>query len=255
MRVADHADPAGHVNNGSGYHCLAAPEPQGLAALQAHLVDRIKRAAIRHLHASRRGEQLLLRMYLAGEEATERALHEELMPEPPAWLARQVEQHLADERRHTELFAAALRAAGGRAVARLAPDWLSRRKIARWRRLANRHAPHFAHGVLVPAYATGLCAEQMATRVLRRHCETIGTQHALYPLISSVLADEHRHVRLCALTLQRMVEPTEAARLSALLEEVRAVDAGFGVSGALWMYAAGLFHRVLPCPQQGASDR
>lgn len=234
------------------YDCLAAPVPHGIAALQAWLVDRIKRAAIRRLHDSRRGEQLLLRMYLAGEEATEQALHEELMPQPPAWLARQVEQHLADERRHAQAFADALHATGASSMVRLAPDWVSRRKIVRWQRLARRHAPHFSCGLLVPAYATGLCAEQMAERVLRRHCEVIGTAHAMYPLLSGVLEDERRHVRLCSRTLQHVVAPHEQARLARLLAEIRAIEAGFGVTGALAMYAAGWMHSLSGGRQVGS---
>lgn len=220
------------------------PQLSGLPAWQARMVDRIKRSAIRHLHASPRGERLLLRMYLAGEEATERTLQEELMPQPPSWLAAQVQRHLEDERRHARLFAQALRNAGGEVPAHTAPDWLSRRKIACWRSIAQRHAVHFEHGLLVPAYATGLCAEQMAERVLRRHCETIGPQHALHPLLAEVLADEAHHVRMCLQTLNRLVTAHESSRLTAMLAEIRAVDASFGISTAVAMYAAGLAYRI-----------
>ncbi|MEK8043892.1 hypothetical protein AAB986_36515 [Burkholderia contaminans] len=117
----------------------------------------------------------------------------------------------------------------------------------RWRRLAQRHAPHFSQGVLVPAYATGLCAEQMAMRVLARHCATIGDAHPLYPLLSRVLADETRHVRLCSDTLRRLVAPSEAAHLAVLLDEIRAtIEAGFGVTGALAMVAAGWLQSLRP---------
>lgn len=223
----------------AGYACLATPKAQGLIALQARWVDRIKRAALVRLHRSRRGERLLLRMYLAGEDATERALLEELLPQSPDWLERQVEQHLADERRHVMLFSEALRAAGDDGETRLAPDWLSRRKIVRWQRLAHRYKQHFEQGLLVPAYATGLCAEQMAERVLSRHCAVIGHEHGLYPLLSRVLADEKAHVRLCENTLRRIVAPHETGYLATLLAEIRAIESGFGVTGALVMYVAG----------------
>ncbi|MCK9800861.1 hypothetical protein BK634_20895 [Pseudomonas chlororaphis] len=228
-----------HAADAVDYPCLQPPKQQGLSAVQARLVDRIKRAALRRLHRSPRGERLLLRMYLAGEDATERALLEQLLPQSPDWLERQVERHLDDERRHVALFSEALRALGDEREARLEPDWLSRRKIQRWQRLARDYAPHFSHGLLVPAYATGLCAEQMAERVLGRHCAVIGPQHGLYPLLSRVLADEQQHVRLCQQTLRRIVTPTEAPHLARLLEEIRRIDAGFGVTGALAMYAAG----------------
>ncbi|ERO65456.1 hypothetical protein P308_18800 [Pseudomonas piscis] len=210
-----------------------------MGAVQARLVDRIKRVALQRLHRSVRGERLLLRIYLAGEDATERALLDELLPQSPPWLERQVERHLADEQRHVTLFAAALGERGGEGTARLEPDWLSRRKILRWQRLARRYAGHFEHGLLVPAYATGLCAEQMAQRVLSRHCAVIGAEHGLYPLLSQVLADEKAHVRLCQGTLQRIVAPHETVHLARLLKDIRRVDASFGVTGALAMYLAG----------------
>jgi hypothetical protein len=221
------------------FSCLSMPAPQGLGAVQARWVDRIKRAALLRLHRSPRGERLLLRIYLAGEDATERALLDELLPQSPPWLERQVQQHLADEQRHVTLFAEALRERGDDAQARLEPDWLSRRKILRWQRLAHRYAGHFEHGLLVPAYATGLCAEQMAERVLSRHCSVLSSGHGLYPLLSRVLADEKAHVRLCENTLRRIVAPHEAPHLARLLKDIRRVDASFGVSGALAMYGAG----------------
>ncbi|WP_231655242.1 hypothetical protein [Pseudomonas californiensis] len=221
-------------------HAISPPQVRGLRSLQVRAVDRIKRSALQKLHRSRRGERLLLRMYLAGEDATERTLLEDLLPQSPAWLERQVERHLADERRHVALFAQALYALGDKEAPRLEPDWLSKRKIMRWQRLAHKYAPRFEHGLLVPAYATGLCAEQMAERVLRRHCSVIGAQHTMYPLLSQVLGDEKAHIRLCENTLQRIVAPHEAPQLALLLKDIRAIDASFGVTGALAMYVAGL---------------
>jgi len=243
--------PANAASPSAAYACLAIPAPRGLAALQARLVDRIKRAAIRQLHASPGGERLLLRLYLDGEEASLQILQDRLTAEQPEWVTRQVRQHLAEEEVHTRLFAAAL---GKTTTARLAPEGLSRRKMARWRRLSGRYTSQFEAGSLVPAYATALCAEQMAVRIMRRHCETIGAEHALYPLFFRVLGDEERHVRLCAHTLQRLVAPHEAAPLARLLAEIRAVDAAFGISGAVAMHAAGLLYRALACvqPVQGA---
>jgi hypothetical protein len=225
--------------------CLQPPRLRGWPALQAWLVHRVKRAALRQLHASAAGEILLLRIYLIGEKATEQALQRELVAAPPDWLARQVEHHLAEERQHAQWFTAALRERGA-VLPPAEPDRLSRRKIARWQRLAQRHAPHFSHGLLVPAYAVGLCAEQMATRVLQRHCALIGPQHALHPLLARVLGDEDRHVRLCGATLQRCVAPHEQARLAALLGDIRRIERGFGVTGAVAMYLAGLALRLRP---------
>ncbi|WGY69099.1 hypothetical protein KEC55_03655 [Burkholderia cepacia] len=247
MSAAGELPASPQAADGARFDCLDAPVPHGAARVRAYFVDRIKRAALRRLHRSMHGERWMLRMYLIGEEATECALHEDWTGQPPDWLAPRIEQHLADERRHAAAFVDALRQRGVEASAGPhEPDWLSRRKIMRWRRLAQRHAPHFAQGVLVPAYATGLCAEQMAMRVLARHCATIGDTHPLHPLLARVLADETRHVRLCSDTLRRLVEPSEAARLAALLREIRAIEAGFGVTGALAMYAAGWVQSLRP---------
>lgn len=252
MNVADHLDSSVAATTRADYACLAPPRARGLAAFRAHLVDSIKRAAIRHLHASSSGERFLLRMYLDAEEASLQLFDEELIQEQPAWLLRQARQHRAEERAHTELFAAAL---AEEHAARPSLEGLSRRKIARWKRLNDRYRPHFIHGALVPEYATLLCAEQMAMRIMGRHCETIGVQHPLYPLFARVLADEHRHVRLCAHTLQRLVAPHEADRLAMLLAEVRRIEAVLGVTGAVAIYAAGLFYRMLAALQPGAAVR
>ncbi|MEC5161963.1 hypothetical protein ACFDR9_004363 [Janthinobacterium sp. CG_23.3] len=225
--------------------CVRAPPLRGWPAWQARLVNAIKRAALRQLHASAAGERLLLRIYLIGEEATEIALQRELIGARPDWLARQMDQHLADEQRHAQAFAAALAERGAPHVPG-EPDWLSRRKIGQWQRLARRHAGQFASGLLVPAFAIGLCAEQMASRVLQRHCALIGPRHRLHPLLSGVLADEERHVRLCSHTLARLVAPREQPALAALLHEIRGIDRAYGVTGALGMYLAGLALRLRP---------
>jgi Mg2+/Co2+ transporter CorC len=87
-----------------------------------------------------------------------------------------------------------------------------------------------------------MCAEQMAQRVLARHCEVIGGAHTMYPLFSRVLADEAHHVQLCKDVLRQLVAPAEAASLAALLHKTRAIDARFGVTSALVMYATGWFY-------------
>ena len=72
----------------------------------------------------------------------------------------------------------------------------------------------------------------------------IGSQHGMYPLLSRVLSDEKRHVQLCQDTLQKLVAAEEIPALKRLLVEVRAIDASFGISGAIAMYAAGIYYRV-----------
>jgi len=237
-----------HADGGLLPAGLAEPPLRGLPAMQARWVDSIKRAALRQLHASSAGERLLLRIYLIGEESSEIALQSDLLGQPPAWLARQMEKHLADERRHASLFAAALTARGGSAPIPLSaqPDVLTLRKIAQWRALARRYGTRFSAGHLITAFAIGLCAEQTFTRVLRRHCALIGMVHPLYPLLAGVLNDEERHVRLCQHTLARLVQPTEYARLASLLDEIRAIDRAWSVSSALMMYLAGAALRLWP---------
>jgi len=243
---------AAEESTASGFDCLAPPLLRGWPALQARLVHHVKRAALRQLHASNAGEMLLLRFYMVGEESSEQALQRELRIDPPGWLARQLDQHLADEQLHARLFAQAIVERGGHAQAAASPeeaprpDGLSRRKLARWQAIIRRHAPHFAHGGLVPAYAIGLSAEQMASRILQRHCALIGAQHALHPLLTRVLADEDRHIRLCTHTLQRCVAPHEQARLARLMREVRDTERGFGITGALGMWLAGAMLRLRP---------
>lgn len=239
--------PAALVTNLDG---LQPPALHGWPALQARLVHHIKRAALRHLHASRAGERLLLRLYLVGEESSEQALQREMRANAPDWLVRQCDQHLADEQSHAHLFAEAIAARGGHAQAAPAPeqapqpDWLSRRKLAHWQALIRRYAPHFDAGALVPAYAIALAAEQTAVRILQRHCDLIGPGHGLHALLSRILSDEQRHTRLCSHTLQRCVAPHEQAHLARLMHEARANERRFGVTGAIGMWIAGVALRL-----------
>lgn len=223
---------------------FAAPPLRGWPRLQAFLVDHIKRAALRQLHASRAGELLLLRIYLIGEEATEQTLQHEMLANPPAWLERQVQQHLREEQEHSALFAAAIRERGMQPPSELRADRLSQAKIRRWQHIARCYAPHFQQGVLVPAYAIGLCAEQMAERVLSRHCAVLPAEHPLQGLLGRVLADERKHVRMCVRTLGLSVAAHEQPHLQQLLAEARAVDRAWGVTGALGMYLAGIALRL-----------
>ena len=77
--------------------CLDEPAARGLARLRAWLVDHIKRRALKHLHRTRSGELLVLRMCLIAERATEATLHEDLAPQAPDWLQKQIAWHLAEE--------------------------------------------------------------------------------------------------------------------------------------------------------------
>ena len=168
-----------------------------------------------------------------------------LTGQPPDWLAPRIEQHLADERRHAAAFADAARA--------------RRRAVgctARFRLVepAQDHAMAPACAAPCAAFrkacscrpgATGLCAEQMAMRVLARHCATIGDAHPLYPL----LARARRRDAACPALLGHAAPSGCAVRGSASrrVAERDPRDRGrFRRDGALAMVAAGWFQSLRP---------
>src|SRR5690348_6263402 len=114
-------------------------------------LESIKRPAIRALHTTRRGEAALLRIYLMGEEHAEEAvLVDAIAEDAPPWLSRWLEKQRADEARHAGMFRQRLRALTGsepRAAQKIDP--VSRWKLGRLRRLANRYASRFRYGLLV----------------------------------------------------------------------------------------------------------
>lgn len=225
------------------------PLLSGWPKVQAYWVDAIKRSALRQLHASQAGERLLLRIYFIGEEATELALQRELVVERPEWLIQQMDQHLADERAHANAFAKLLAERGCEIESGAQPDWLSRRKIAKWHRIAHKYAPSFSNGVLVPAFAIGLCAELMAARVLERHIDVLSQlpdTSNLASLLNRVLNDERRHVKLCCYALDRLVSTQEKSMLDKLLKEVEAIDRSWSVVGAIGLFLVGCSLRLLP---------
>ncbi len=234
-----------------GLNRFEPPILRGWPRLQAQWVHHIKRAALRHLHASGAGERVLLRIYLVGEEATEIALQRELVTQPPQWLVRQMDQHLAEEQAHVRAFSAALaeRGEANAAHRQLQPDWLSRHKIAQWHAVARRYETSFKNGLLVPAFAIGLCAEQMATRVLERHLSLLNEipdRQDLQSLLARVLMDEGRHVQLCSDALTRLIEPHEQPSFVTMLAEIRAIDRSWSVTGAIGLLLVGLSLRLLP---------
>src|SRR5438270_10950865 len=103
------------------------------------VLDRIKRRAIRQLHATVRGEAWLLQTYLEGEEyADGDALLRELASDAPEWLGAGMARHAADERRHAELFRARLAELGVAPNRRGDIEALSRGKLRRLEALAAR---------------------------------------------------------------------------------------------------------------------
>jgi hypothetical protein len=195
------------------------------------------------LHATPAGEILVLRAYLAGEVATELELHADFAAHAPAWLQRQIAHHLMEEHQHAAAFAAALGDRGACAQAQ-PPDFITRWKIRQLRRLAQRYGARFSNATVAAVFVISLCAEQMACRVLERHCSLLGPGHPMYPLLAGVLADEQRHVRLCSQTLLRLIPPHERGLMSAMLSQARKLDRAFGITGALAMYCASRWLRL-----------
>jgi hypothetical protein len=214
-------------------------------ALQAHLVAAIKRRAIARLHRTPAGEALLLRIYLWAEEGVELEgladLHAMALP---GWLAAELRRHLADESRHAALLRRRLRALGQTPApggARVDP--LSRLKLARLRRIAERAAGRFQAGRAVPLLALAFRMEAMGVRVIERHVQVLRALAATapeppaLPLLEEILADERRHVASCARALDRLVAPPEQPDLTRLLGKIDGVERAFGITGALAMLA------------------
>src|SRR5574343_88430 len=216
--------------------CLLAPEQSGFERLRAKLVDVIKTAAIRLLHHNRQGALLLLRMYFLAESATVHGIANDVRPMPmPDWLVAINARHLEEEGGHIKLFSEAIKSRQGALpnVRRLDP--LSRYKLGLWEGIAQRYRSRFAWDGLVPAYAIGFCAEQMALRVLERHRRAISSDHPFSPLLDHVWKDEQCHVVTCAEVLQKLVSPDEVDDLRGLIGELRRVDAAWGVTSAIAM--------------------
>lgn len=217
---------------------LQAPPPGLLEQWRICWVNAIKSRAIRLLHKSRQGELLLLRMYFLAEATTVNGIANDVSPlAMPEWLVAVNAQHLQEEGLHIKLFAEAIKARGGQLPKARKLDWLSRHKVRKWLAIAQHYRSRFAWDGLVPAYAIGLCAEQMAMRVLERHCRAIAPQHPLQALLSRVWADETQHVETCAEVLQKLVQPEESAALRTLLAEIRRVDRAWGFATAVGLYA------------------
>ena len=212
--------------------------------LQARLVDTIKRAAITRLQRQRRGEALLLTVYLWGEEATEMKLLESALSntsEP--WLRAHVERHLADEARHAQLLRERLRALNAEPKKAARVDPLSARKLARLERLVRDRAVQFKAGLSITIFVAAEQMEAMAVRVLTRHLECLDRpeDEPTHLLLGEILNDEARHHRGCAAVLDRLVLPNEREALQKLRAEVLHIERAWGMTGAVAMWLAGVW--------------
>jgi hypothetical protein len=216
---------------------------------QARGVERVKRRAIRALHQTPRGEALLLQIYLWAEEGAESEALGELRGEDPAWLRKQVESHLADERKHAGWLRERLAEIGMPVSSEQAQiDRLSRTKLDRLRRLCLGRAPRFRQGLRVPTMAVAYRMEAMGVRVMERHAselramESVRHADAYRPtreLLERILKDERCHVAGCKGALAKLTTAEEQAELEQLLEEIDKIERAFGLTGAMGLWLAG----------------
>lgn len=238
---------------------LRQPEYGMLDKLRQRGVTLLKNAATRLLHQSSAGELLLLRMYFMGEIASVDGISHEVSPWPmPVWLQEQNRQHVQDEGQHIRLISEAIRRHGGQVPHKADLDLISRHKVKRWKQLALNAAPQFSVGRLVPAYVIGLCAEQMALRVLNRHCQLIGPSHDFYPLLDRIRQDEIQHVEYCARALESLVSDEEIPALLTLLQQIRRIDQSWGLTTMAGLLLVGIgfsIRRLFSPPASSHANR
>lgn len=221
----------------------------GVVELQATLVDDIKRRALRALHRTPRGEALVLRTYLWAEELAEGEVLDETAAGAPPWLARQLERHAADEKRHAVLLRQRLDQLGQADAGLPGADALCRSKLDKLRALAAAYAPRFRSPV-VPLLAVACGMERLGVRVMSRHLavlaedEAPGRPHPTATLLRRIVAEERGHVAGCERALARLVEPDEEAPLAELRRRIAAIDRAWGVTGALTFLALGGWFRL-----------
>ena len=214
-------------------------------AVQARLVDGIKRNAVALSKQSPSGEAWLLSGYLWSEECAEAlALARTVAASGPGWLGRLLERQLADEARHAGLLRARLAAMGRpaekppeRAVA------LMRAKLRRLDRLVGAYAPRFAAGQVVPLLACAARLEATGVRVFSRHVAVLEAG-ATADMLREILADERRHVRGCESAMARLVLVGERAVLDELEAKIARIDRALGVSSSLAVWAVMASHAV-----------
>jgi hypothetical protein len=215
--------------------------------LRDTMLEAVKRPAIRTLHASRRGEAALLRVYLFGEEHAERAvLLDPVTDHAPPWLVKWLAKHRADEARHADMLRARIGELVPNARAWLVTghvDPVSRWKMRRLARLARVYAPRFREGLLVPILAIASRMEAMGARVFARHVDVLkrrGSASATLPMLEKILKDERGHVTMCERALARLVAAPEWNDLQMLVLKIDRIERAFGVLGAFLLLTLGV---------------
>lgn len=238
------------TEEGQTFHPAARRRPhrpgRSWAMASRWLLERVKRPALRLLHRTRAGEAVLVRIYLFAEEHAERAvLLDDVVLGAPAWLSRWLSVHREEEARHAQLFRHHLRELGVTpkdAAGRIDP--VSRYKLWRLLRLVRASAGRFDQGALVPALIVAGVMEEMGARVFARHVEVLQARGAPSPLLEilrTALADERRHARACARSVEKLTWPSERDAAADVYRRAHRIERQFGVTGALLLLFTGAF--------------
>jgi hypothetical protein len=209
--------------------------------IRDRIVDSLKRRAIPLLHRTARGEALLMRIYLAGEEQSELPFLSRDAASLPALLRAAAARHRADELRHAGMFRARIEALTGAPAVAMSLGWVSRWKLRRFHSLAERGQAELGHPWAGP-YAVAWREEKMAARVLERHVRTLERKQPespSLPLLRRVLGDERAHVAMCERALNALVPADRQPTLDHYVRRIDRVDRAFGVAGALGLLLIG----------------
>ena len=215
-----------------------------LEQLQRVAVDAIKTHALRLALRSPRAQAQVLTEYLWVEEGAEStALDRSRSVEPPAWLAKLIAAHLADERRHAGLLRARL-AELGTASPREAPA-IAHAKLWWIQRACAPFLDAFAAGPIVVLLAVAARFEATGVRVFARHLAVLDPDATDAVMLREILADEKRHAKSCAAAAKRMVRADEQGTFEALSARIAEIDRSFGVTLAVthWVQVAALAAR------------
>jgi hypothetical protein len=214
--------------------------------LQRHAVDTIKRHALTLSLGSPRAQAHILTEYLWTEEGAEStALHRALSPSAPTWLGKLLARHLADERRHAELFRRRLSDFAVE-VDRPIPA-LAKAKLWWIERAVARYLDAFAAGPVVVVLAvaaqleiTGVRMFDRHLRVLEEHERATASIDPTAELVRSIIDDEKRHAKSCAAAVDRLVTSDERELLDSLRATIESIDRAFGVTIAIgfWLLIA-----------------
>lgn len=212
-----------------------------ISDLQHHAVDSIKRHALELALDSPRAQRAILTEYWWTEQGAESSALDRVTGSAPPWLYKLVTRQLADERRHAELLRARLAELGATTTRR--PPALARAKLWWLERACAPYLGVFNAGAIVVVLAVAAQLEATGVRMFDRHLAVLergDRDGATAWVLRSIVADERRHARSCALALERLVHDSERATLAALRGRIATIDRAFGITIAIghWVVVA-----------------